>query len=91
MAMVINMAEARKRAPITPNRKTFEHGGQKYTCVFDPNAPEGKQWTWIVNYVHTTKFVGSSPTLEAASKKARLEIHSMNKLLAKLEENDVCS
>ena len=91
MAMVINLAEARKRTPVTPNRKTFEHGGQRYTCCFDPNAPPGKQWVWIVDYVHKMRFVGTSSTLEAASVKARKEIHGMNKMLGRLEEDDVGS
>ena len=90
MAMVINLSDARKeRAKITPNRRTYEHGGQKYTCMFDPNAPKGKQWVWFVNYVHTIRLVGSAPTMEAASVKARKEIHGLNKTFGKIEEDDV--
>jgi hypothetical protein len=89
MAMVINLAEARKRAPVTPNQQTFEHGGQKYTCIFDPNGEPGKQWVWILPYVRTYKYVGTCKSLQEASVQARRQIHRLNRDYIKREEDDV--
>lgn len=80
-----------RRQPITPNRRTFEHAGQRYTCVFDPNAPIGEQWVWIVEYVRITRYSGSSPTMEAASVKARKQIHTLNRWGIAQEEDDVAN
>lgn len=79
MAEIINLAQQRKARPIPPKTETFEHGGQQYTCRFDPNAPPDRQWVWIVNYKRTYRYFGSAPTMEAASVVARKKIHAMNK------------
>lgn len=86
-ATVIPLAERRKR--IEPNRKVYEHGGQKYTILFDFNAPKDKPWVWVVDYVHVSRLVGTATTLEEASVKARKEIHQLNRLYGKLEEDDL--
>lgn len=71
---------------IPPKRETFEHAGQRYTCMFDPNAPPGRQWVWLVDYVQTYRYFGSSPTMESAAKSARLQIHTLNKHIVATEE-----
>ena len=82
---VIHMSE---RKPIPPKSQTFEHGGQKYTCTFDPRAPKSEQWVWTVNYKRTYPYMGSAPTLESASVKARKQIHALNKHIIAMEENE---
>lgn len=77
-----------KPKPIKPKTVTYEHAGQKYTCRFDPNAPEGQQWVWVVDFVRVYQTIGSAPSLEAASKKARLHIHNMVKRVMTAEERD---
>lgn len=86
MSTVVNLADVRKQ-PIKPKSDTHEHGGQKYTCTFDPNAPKDKQWVWCIKYVRTYQYVGDAPTKEAASKQARLKIHALNKRVIKMEES----
>lgn len=78
MGTVIQMATARNNHDT--KRETYEHGGQKYTCAFDKNAPPGKQWVWYVDYVVTHRYVGSAPTMEKASIDARKKIHALNTL-----------
>lgn len=75
-AMVIDMAT---RKAIKPKEQVYEHAGQRYRCCFDPNAPPNEQWVWIVEYVQTYRYYGHAPTLEGASKGARLKIHKLNK------------
>lgn len=86
-ATVIDMAAKRKE--VTPNQRTFEHGGQRYTCIFDPKAPVGEQWLWIVDYVRVSRYLGAAPTMERASVLARKQIHSLNRWGAQQEEDDV--
>lgn len=86
MGKVINMSD---RKPIPPKSQTYEHGGQKYTCTFDKNAPAGQQWVWTLNYKRVYPYFGTAPTLEAASVKARRQIHSLNKRVIASEEDDV--
>jgi hypothetical protein len=76
-----------ERKAIPPKSQAFEHGGQRYTCTFDPNAAKGEQWVWQVKYVRHYPYSGSAATMEAASKKARLLIHNMNKHVIAVEEN----
>ena len=83
MGKVIHMSE---RKPIPPKSQTFEHGGQKYTCTFDPRALPGSQWVWTVNYKRTYPYMGSAATMEAASVKARRQIHALNKHVIAMEE-----
>ena len=40
-----------ERKAIPPKSQAFEHGGQRYTCTFDPNAPPNERWVWQVKYV----------------------------------------
>ena len=87
MAKVINLADHKKG--IKPNSETFEHGGQHYTCTFDPNGPKGKQWVWRVNYVVIHKFIGRADSKGAAAVLARKRIHAMNKFIMKTEEREV--
>lgn len=86
MAEVINLAE---RKPIPPKEQSFEHGGQRYTCRFDPNAPEDKRWLWTLAYTRVYRYYGQAPTMEQASAVARRKIHSMNKFAIQAEEDDV--
>lgn len=76
MSQVVYLAE---RKPIKPKSETFEHGGQKYTCTFDPNAPKHEQWVWTVNYTRVYAHFGACPTMEAAASRARRLIHAMNR------------
>lgn len=82
MGIVINMNTVRRNNDT--KRVTYEHGGQKYTCAFDPNAPTGEQWVWYVDYVTTYRYVGSAPTMEKAAGDARRKIHHLNKMEAGL-------
>ena len=66
---------------------TYEHGGQRYTCTFDPNAPAGRQWVWYVDYVVTYRYVGSAQTMEKAAADARRKIHALNKREIERGEN----
>jgi hypothetical protein len=84
---VVNLADYKPK-PVKPKSETHEHAGQKYTCRFDPNAPDGQKWVWIVDYVRVYREVGSGPTMEAAASKARRHIHSMNKRIMAQEERD---
>ena len=88
MAVVINLAEQRKPKPIPPKTATFEHGGQRYTCRFDPNAVREKQWVWTVSYVRTYQYFGHASTMEGASANARRKIHKLNVTRMNQEEND---
>jgi len=72
---------------IPPKSETFEHAGQRYTCVFDPNAPPGERWVWLVDYVRTYRYYGSSPSLEAAAIAARKRIHMCNQRIVQQEES----
>lgn len=65
--------------PIPPKREEYEHAGLKYRCIYDQNAPPDKRWVWIVEQVITLKYVGDSPTIEAAARAARRKIHELNK------------
>ena len=85
MGEVIRMSE---RKQVTPKSETFEHAGQRYTCKFDPNAPAGERWVWIVNYIRTYQYVGNAASLEKASVKARRQIHVLNKHVIEIEENE---
>jgi len=86
LAEVINLAQQRKAIP--PKTDTFEHGGQRYTCRFDPNAPPDKQWVWIVNYTRVYRYFGACPTMEAAASRARRKIHMLNVRQIDQEEGD---
>jgi hypothetical protein len=85
VAEIIYMSEKKQ---VTPKSETFEHAGQKYTCRFDPNAPPGEKWVWIVNYTRTYQYFGGAATLEKASVKARRQIHTLNRHVIELEENE---
>lgn len=85
MAEVVYLADKKS---IPPKSATFEHAGQKYTCIFDPNAPKGEQWVWKVDYVRTYRYFGSSPTMEMATVKARRKIHEMNVRMRRQEEDE---
>jgi hypothetical protein len=85
VAQVIYMAE---RKPIPPKTATFEHGGQRYTCRFDPNAPPDKRWVWTVAYTRTYQYFGHASTMEGASSNARRQIHKLNVRRIKQEEDD---
>lgn len=78
MGEVVNLSDRQKHASQS-KRVTYEHGGQKYTCQYDPNAPAGEQWVWLVDYVCTYRYIGSAPTMEKAASDARRKIHSLNK------------
>jgi hypothetical protein len=77
---------------VTPNKgrdtksATYTHGGQRYTCTFDRNAPADRQWVWIVDYVQTYRYVGSAATMDRAAVDARRKIHSLNKRQIDQEE-----
>jgi hypothetical protein len=75
------------RKPIPPKSETFKHAGQQYTCTFDPNAPPDQQWVWQVRFTRVYEYYGSSQTMEAASKAARLKIHKLVRDDTKWEEN----
>lgn len=81
MAEVIDFMDRRGTKQVT-----YEHGGQKYTCAFDQNAPAGSQWVWFVDYVRTYRYMGSASTMEKAASDARRKIHSLNKRLLDEEE-----
>ena len=85
-AMVIDMQTKKQ---IKPNVRSFDHGGQRYTCTFDPNAPPKEQWVWVVEYVQTYRYYGHAPSLEAASKGARLKIHKLNKMESDYDEHEL--
>ena len=72
---------------IPPKSETYEHAGQKYRCTYDPNAPSNKKWVWNVDFICIFKYFGSSPTLEAAARAARLKIHSLVKETEIAEES----
>lgn len=84
---IVHLADYKPK-PIKPKTETHEHAGQKYTCRFDPNAPEGQQWVWIVDYVRVYHYAGSGPTMDAASATARRRIHALNKRAIESEERD---
>ena len=71
-----------------PKSETFEHAGQKYTCMFDPNAPKGEQWVWYVDYIRTYRYVGNASTMDKAAANARRQIHKLNKYQIDWEENN---
>lgn len=87
MATVINLAD-RKTKPIPPKVASFDHGGQRYTCRFDPNAPADKRWVWTVDYIRTYRHFGHASTMEGASANARRLIHRLNVDKLKQEEDD---
>ena len=87
MSGVVNLADYKPK-PVRPKTETYEHAGQKYTCRYDPNAPEEARWVWIVDYVRVYRAVGSGPTLESVATKARKHIHQMNKRVISSEERD---
>jgi hypothetical protein len=65
---------------------TYEHGGQRYTCTFDKNAPADRQWVWHVDYVQTYRYVGSAATMDKAAVEARRKIHALNRRQIEQEE-----
>lgn len=87
MAQVITLATARKEIP--PKAVTYEHGGQRYTCRFDPNAPKEEQWVWTVAYTRVYRYFGRGPTMEAVASRARRKIHTLNMRRIEQEEADV--
>jgi hypothetical protein len=86
VAQVFYMAD--KRKPIPPKTETHEHGGQRYTCRFDPNAPRDSQWVWTVSYVKTYPYLGRASTMEGAAASARRLIHRLNMRQLQREEDD---
>jgi hypothetical protein len=85
MAKVIYLAEHK---PIPPKQIVGRDGIQKYTVTFDPNAPFHSQWVWQVDYVRTYTLYGSTSTQSSAVKEARKQIHSWNRYMIDLEENE---
>lgn len=71
---------ADKRQPIKPKSESFEEGGQRYTCTYDPNAPKENRWVWEVHYTIVFRYFGSKPTMEAAASTARRKIHALNRM-----------
>lgn len=84
MAEIIKLATAGKGQ--ATKTVTYEHGGQRYTCTYDRNAPIGQQWVWIVDYVVTYRYIGSAATMDKAASDARRKIHALNKRQIKQEE-----
>jgi hypothetical protein len=76
------------RKPIPPKSETFKHAGQQYTCTFDPNAPPDQRWVWQVKFTRVYPYYGTGPTMEAASKAARLKIHKLTLDEIKWEERE---
>jgi hypothetical protein len=76
------------RKPIPPKSETFTHAGQKYTCTFDPNAPAHEKWVWQVEFTRTFRYFGNGPTMEYASKAARLKIHKLTRSIQEREERE---
>jgi hypothetical protein len=85
MAEVVYLAE---RKPIPPKSITDKHAGHRYTCTFDPNAPPGEQWVWHIDFTRVYRFYGAARTAEAATKAARLKIHSLTLRRQAEEENE---
>lgn len=77
------------RKPIPPKSMTIDDAalGQRYTVTFDPNAPRGKQWVWLVDYVRTYRYFGTAHTAEGASVIARKKIQQLNKRKQQQEED----
>ena len=85
MGKVVHLAE---RKAIPPKSINGMHAGQKYTVVFDPNAPPHERWTWIVDYTRVYKMYGAGPTAEAAGAQARKRIHRMTQRQHMEEESE---
>jgi hypothetical protein len=85
MPEVVYLAD---RKPIPNKTITDRHAGQRYTCTYDPNGLPHQRWVWVVEYVCTYKFFGSSPTAEGASRAARKRIHSMIRHEQEREERE---
>lgn len=76
------------RKPIPPKSINDSHAGQRYTVTFDPNAPPGEQWVWIVDFTRTYRFIGACPTIEHATRDARRRIHRLVTRQQKEEEGE---
>lgn len=85
MGKVIRMPE---RKAIPPKTINGMHAGQRYTVVFDSNAPITERWTWIVDYTRVYRMYGACPTAEAAGAQARKRIHRMTQRQHMEEESE---
>jgi hypothetical protein len=74
MTKVVSLATDKGPKPKVINDT---HAGQRYTVTFDPNAPVGQQWVWVVNYTRVYQFYGSGTTSDQAAARARVQIHKM--------------
>lgn len=71
--------------PIPPNTTSGQHAGQRYVVVYDPVS---RRWTWVLNFVRTSKFFGDAPTAEDAHKQARRKIHNLTRGIIEMEERN---
>jgi hypothetical protein len=62
---------------IQAKRETHTYQGQRYELVYDPKAPPGLRWLWIVRYTEVYTYQGSSDTLHKAANAARRKIREL--------------
>ena len=82
------MAEVLYMQAIKPNSVSHEYMGQRCTISFDPNAPTGERWVWVMNYVRPIKMFGAAASLEAARKDVQKIITRMTNREIAMEENE---
>ena len=62
---------------IAPKTERGIHMGQRYTLQFDPNAPAGERWVWIVRFTREYEYIGCAASLEAALRAAKKQIKEL--------------
>jgi hypothetical protein len=85
MAEVIYLSEMNV---IPPKTMSGIHMSQRFSCTFDPNAPEDKRWMWLVDFTRVYKFYGSAPSLARAQQQARRQIEKLIKAEHRVEESE---
>jgi len=75
------------RKPIPPKEERVTHKGQSFVCRYDPNAPDGSRWVWVLDFVRTYRYFGNAATLEAAKSQARRRITKLTTRQAVSEED----
>jgi hypothetical protein len=73
---VIYLADviARRAAEVRPKSEARTFHNQRYTLQFDPNAPEGQRWHWLVKFTRVFEYRGSAADITRADKAAKAKI-----------------
>jgi hypothetical protein len=61
----------------TRKSEEYRFDNHTYTIEHNPDAPDGRRWTWVVAHIIALSFVGEAATMAAAHHDARHTIKEL--------------